>query len=67
MRKDKSQNFTEKSFVIPELELFFACSGLFTKHKNEKIQLLASFFSQKQRAAKLLFTISHKRPEQEQI
>ena len=34
MSKDKSQNFTEISLVIPELELFLACNGLFTKCKK---------------------------------
>ena len=67
MRKGEFQNFTEKSFVVPELELFSLAAGISLNTKNEKIQILASFFSQKQRAAKLLFTISHKRPEQEQI
>ena len=34
MSKDKSQNFTEISRVVPELELFLACNELFKKCKK---------------------------------
>ena len=34
MSKDKSQNFPEISLVIPELEPFLACNGLFMKRKK---------------------------------
>ena len=34
MSKDKSQNFIEISLVVPELELFLARNGLFTKCKK---------------------------------
>ena len=59
MSKDKSQNFTEISLVVPELELFLARNGLFMKCKSGKILVLVRFYSLKLKAAKILFTILH--------
>ena len=41
MSKDKSQNFTEISLVVPELELFLAHNGLSRNAKSAKILFLA--------------------------